>query len=107
MYNSAVQNTFYKKHSGKDQMMNSLDNILAPFESKTFYENPSPFASTRTLNKIGKSKISLNSSTDREITIKNKLFKNKSEAQQQVKDFSGENTESELYFPDNTVISGN
>lgn len=105
IYKSGTQKTFYQKSSSRDQMMNSFDNIWAPFESKTFYRQNSPFSSTHTLNNTSKiMKNSFTSNWIKEPLVNNQLLKHNSESQKVIKESSWEGRETEFYIPERNII---
>jgi hypothetical protein len=68
-YNYKCQN-LSKNNIGKANMMSSFDNILAPLENRTFYDSTSPFSSSKTLNKFGKTTYKdYNGSLERNNTV--------------------------------------
>lgn len=90
---SVIYNKYKKPYlrndSKKENLLHSFDNILTPLETRTHYDQISPFSSAKTLNKLGKTfqtKSDCDHKSDKNDTaVCNSLMQDISESQQTIK----------------------
>lgn len=87
IYNTKYRKPYLRNDSKKENLLHSFDNILTPLETRTHYDQISPFSSAKTLNKLGKTvqKSDCEKSDKNDTAVCNSLMQDISESQQTIK----------------------
>ena len=98
VYNNKHRSRFMVQKNNTQNLMHSFDNILTPLETKTHYDQLSPFSSAKTLNKLGNT-VQKSARKHNDTIICNRLANDVSESHRTFKERSVEKVATQNTFP--------